>query len=143
MAKVEYRVPAENTYRVADGSDGALHVKVVDGASGSALAPITVAALLAAALVTGAGSGVAGVAKTKTFTAYGTTGSGAGAATITIEGSVDGTHWDATPIGTINLTLGTTASSDSFTSNDRYAFVRAHVTAISGTGASVTVKMGS
>jgi hypothetical protein len=33
MAKVEYRVPAEGTYRVADGSNGALHVKGVGDAA--------------------------------------------------------------------------------------------------------------
>lgn len=74
---------------------------------------------------------------TKTFQAYGTTTAGAGAATAKIEATVDGTSWDL--VGTISLTLGTTVTSDSFSSVDGYAAHRANITALSGTGAAVTV----
>lgn len=87
-----------------------------------------------------AGATPIGVASRKTYQASGTTTNGAGAATILIQGSNDGTNWDL--IGTIVLVLATTTSSDSFSSDDRYAFVRGNVSAISGTGASVTVTMG-
>ncbi|MFA6046776.1 MAG: hypothetical protein WC718_17475, partial [Phycisphaerales bacterium] len=66
---------------------------------------------------------------------------GAGAATILVQGTNNnGASWDT--IGTITLTLGTTRTSDSFTSSDRYVAVRGNVTAISGTGASVNLTMG-
>jgi hypothetical protein len=50
------------------------------------------------------------------------------------------TTWDT--IGTISLTLGTTAASDSFTSDDRYQYLRGNVTALTGTGATVNLFMG-
>jgi hypothetical protein len=76
----------------------------------------------------------------KTYQANGTTGSGTGSATINVEGSLNGSNWDV--IGTITLTLGTSSTSDSFASDDRYTLVRGNVTAISGTGASVNLSMG-
>jgi hypothetical protein len=95
------------------------------------------ATLLSAVTSTGAGSGVQNSATTKTYQARGTTSAGAGSATIAIQGSNDGgTSWDT--IGTITLTLATTSSSDSFASDDRYAIVRGNVTALSGTGATVS-----
>jgi hypothetical protein len=101
----------------------------------------TGATLLSAAIATGAGTAVSGRAGVKTFQAWGTTSAGAGAATIQVQGSAnEGATWDV--IGTITLTLGTTATSDSFTSDDRYTTVRGNVTAISGTGASVNLAMG-
>lgn len=98
--------------------------------------------LLRAATATGvpAGTTPIGVAARKTYQATGTTTAGAGAATILVQGSNDGTNWDT--IGTISLTLATTTSSDGFSSDDRYAFVRGNVSAISGTGASVNLTMG-
>jgi hypothetical protein len=102
--------------------------------------PTTVRPLLAAATTTGAGTAWQGPSGEKTYQASGTTSAGAGAATILIQGSNDGSNWDL--IGTHSLTLATTTSSDSFLSNDRYKFVRANVTAISGTGAVVSETMG-
>jgi CheY-like chemotaxis protein len=98
---------------------------------------VQVRSLLTNAIATGAGASAAGYACTKTYDAQGTTTAGAGSATVVVEGSNDGTTWS--PIDTILLTLGTTSSSDGFTSDDRYAFVRANVTAISGTGAKVSL----
>ncbi|MGH6625152.1 MAG: hypothetical protein ACRECD_01170 [Burkholderiaceae bacterium] len=104
------------------------------------LSTIQAAILLTAATTVAAGSRVAGVSGQKTFQASGSTSSGTGAATILVQGSHDGTNWDT--IGTISLTLATTTSSDSFASNDRYAYVRGNVTAISGTGAAVSLTAG-
>ncbi len=72
------------------------------------------------------------------FQARGTTTASTGSATIDIDVSNDGTNWDN--LGTITLTLGTSATSDSFsTLGANWDLVRANVTAISGTGAAVSV----
>ena len=77
-----------------------------------------------------------------TFQAVGTTTAGAGAATIQIQGSnIDNVNAYVT-IGTITLTLGTTLVADGFSTSAPWKFVRANVTAISGTGASINVYMG-
>lgn len=72
----------------------------------------------------------------KTYQVEGATTSGTGSVTVVIEGSNTGNSYDL--IGTITLTLGTTITSDSFTSFDRYEYMRSRVTAISGTGAYAT-----
>lgn len=69
------------------------------------------------------------------------TGTGAVTATVVIDVSNDGTYWCSTVMGTITLS-GTTSSTDGFTSAAPWKFVRARVTAISGTGATVQVYMG-
>lgn len=99
-------------------------------------------ALLEGATTAAAGSAKPGRTGAKTFQAWGTTSSGTGSATIAVQGSNDQGQavWDT--IGTITLTLGTAATSDSFSSDDRYAVLRGNVTAISGTGASVSLTMG-
>lgn len=97
-------------------------------------------AIMTAATTVAAATGVAGVGALKTYQANGTTSNGAGAATIQVQGSNNGTNWDT--IGTISLTLSTTSASDGFSSDDRYCLVRGNVTAISGTGASVSLIMG-
>jgi len=72
---------------------------------------------------------------------WGTTSAGAGAATINIEVSNDGSNWVVA--GTITLTLATTVTTttntDGFNINAGWKFIRGNVTAISGTGAAVTV----
>jgi hypothetical protein len=86
---------------------------------------------------TGAQGAVSGRSGYKTYSAWGTTGSGSGSATVVIQGSNSGgAAW--VTIGTLTLTLGTSASEDGFTSADVYESVRMNVTAISGTGASVS-----
>lgn len=97
-------------------------------------------------LVTGPVSSIAGISGTKTYQASGRTTAGAGAATILIQGSNNaGVSWDL--IGTIGLTLsasgGVNDASDGFTSDDRYLLVRANVSAISGTNAQVSVRVGA
>ncbi len=67
-------------------------------------------------------------------------GTGAVTATVTIEVSNDAVYTVSTVLGTITLS-GTTSSSDGFTSVAPWKYVRANVTALSGTGATVTCIM--
>lgn len=97
--------------------------------------------LLSAVAVTGASGAFKPRDKKATFQATGLTTAGAGAATIKIQATIDGTNW--LTIATITLTLSTVTSSDGFAMDAAWESVRANVTAISGTGASVTVLMGS
>lgn len=102
-------------------------------------------AILSAAIATGAGSAHQPRNDIRTFQATGTTSAGAGAATVKIQGSnvptpaVDG---DWVDLATIALTLATTKSGDGFVSNAPWLHVRANITAISGTDATVNVYMG-
>ena len=97
--------------------------------------------ILLGATATGAGPGVTNMAGYKTYQAWGTTSTSTGAAAIAVRGSNNGgVTWDT--IGTISLTLGTTATSDGFTSTDRYALVSGNVVSISGTGAQVNLAVG-
>jgi hypothetical protein len=68
-------------------------------------------------------------------------GTGAVSATVEIQFSNDGTNWMSHADYTITLS-GTTSDVDAFTAEDAYAYHRASVTAISGTGAAVTVVVG-
>lgn len=99
------------------------------------------AKLIDAATVTGAGSKIGRKPGLTSVLGYGTTASGAGAATINIEVSNEGTQWVVA--GTLTLTLATTVTTgtntDGFNINAGWSFIRANVTAISGTGAAVTV----
>lgn len=101
-------------------------------------------ALLTEATTVAAGVAVSSFSGVKTYQATGKTTSGAGSATIVVEGSNNNINWDT--IGTITLTLSSTAAddsnSDSFASEDRYTLIRGNVTALSGTGASVNLSMG-
>lgn len=70
------------------------------------------------------------------------TGSGAVTATIDIEVSNDGVNAVDTAAGTITLS-GTDSNSDGFTTqHSPWKYVRANVTSITGTSASVEVIMG-
>jgi len=84
-----------------------------------------------------------GLAQTYQVVANGT--SGAFSATVVIEVSNDGTTAVGTVLGTISVSgTATTAASDGFaTSTAPWAWVRARVTAIAGTGASVSTWMGA
>lgn len=70
------------------------------------------------------------------------TGTGAVAATVTIEVSNDGVNAAKTSLGVITLS-GTTTDSDGFATNSAWVYVRAKITGISGTGATVSVNMGT
>lgn len=103
--------------------------------------------ILSAATATGAGDVHQPICTDRTFHAYGATTAGAGSATIVIEGSditspATGTRVDWVELGTITLTLSTTRTSAGFASQARWRHVRAFVSAISGTGASVNAFMG-
>lgn len=78
----------------------------------------------------------------RTYEAYGSTASGSGAATVVIEVRNDNTSPWIT-MATISLTLGVTTTADGFASSAAWKYVRARISALSGTGAAVTVLMGS
>jgi hypothetical protein len=102
--------------------------------------------LLNAATATGAGtawnprdtSAVATYTQ-HSFQAVGATTASTGAATVLIQVSNDGVNFIT--MGTINLTLGTAQTSDGFAAANTWEYYRANVSAISGTGATVSVYM--
>lgn len=75
----------------------------------------------------------------KTFQSVGSTTAATGSATIAIEGSNNGVNWIS--LGNVNLTLGVTPTSQSLVYAYPWGYYRANVTAISGTGAKVSVFM--
>lgn len=97
--------------------------------------------LLDAATGTGAGAGVPLGFALAAFQAT-VAGTGAVTATVNIEVSNEprGSSQSWLVAGTITLS-GTTTASDGFTINSPWKFVRANLTAVSGTGAAVTVRM--
>ena len=102
----------------------------------------TSATLLLNATATGASTSVNAMSATgNTFQAAGTVSASTGAATVKIQVSNDFANW--LDLGTITLTLGTSATADGFASYAAWAYVRANVTVLSGTGASVTVTMAA
>lgn len=76
------------------------------------------------------------------FHVFGSTSAGAGSATVKVEVSNDGTNYFQ--IKSFSLTLVTTVSSDAYELpiTARYLYIRGNVTAISGTGAQVTLIAG-
>lgn len=102
---------------------------------------MSVTTLLLNKTVTGAGNSCFPSTPKKTFHGKGTTTSGAGSATIVVQVSNTDVDADYITLGTITLTLGTTSTSDGFASDAPWRFARGNVTAISGTGASVTLTM--
>lgn len=100
--------------------------------------------ILNGATVTGGGTKHPPRGIKRSFQALGTTSSGAGSATIRVEASnlSSPTENDWIELGTILLTLATTSSTDGFTTDAPWLFVRGNVTAISGTGATVSLIMG-
>lgn len=89
---------------------------------------------------TSTGNGIYKIGPKSSFQAT-VVGTGAVTATVVIDVSNDGVYWCSTVMGTISLS-GTTSSSDGFVSDAPWKYVRARVTAISGTGATVQVYMG-
>lgn len=98
------------------------------------------ATLLSGVITTGAGSAIQLSGTIRSYHASGATSAGAGAATIKVQGSMDNTTW--VDLGTITLTLATTASADGFASFAAWRYVRGNVTAISGTDAAVSLFAG-
>jgi hypothetical protein len=74
-----------------------------------------------------------------TFQAIGNTTASTGAATVLIQVSNDGVNY--LTMGTITLTLGTAVTTDGFAVINNWNFYRANLSAISGTGAKVSVYM--
>ena len=102
----------------------------------------TSATLLLNATTTGASTSVNAMSATgNTFQATGTVSASTGAATVKIQVSNDFANW--LDLGTITLTLGTSATADGFASYAPWAYVRANVDTISGTNATVTVTMAA
>ena len=95
--------------------------------------------LLRGATSAATGSPISNRGGARTFQAV-VTGSGALTATVEVEVSNNGTHF--LPLGTIGMT-GTNAATDGFAADAPWLFLRARVTAISGTGASIDVIAGS
>jgi|SanBayMetagenome_1026888.scaffolds.fasta_scaffold129697_2 hypothetical protein len=95
--------------------------------------------LLAAATTTGASASQPPGTTTQTFQAT-VVGTGSVSATVLIEATLNGSDWLS--IGTITLS-GTTRASDGLAVAAPWLLFRANVTAVSGTGAAVTVIMGS
>lgn len=103
---------------------------------------IPTVALLTAATATGPGERHQPLLPSRrAFQLVGTTTSGAGSATVAVEVSLDGVNFMTQ--GTITITLGTTAATDGFASDAPWRYVRGNVTAISGTGARVTLTMAA
>jgi hypothetical protein len=100
-----------------------------------------VSVLLNAVTSTGAGDAIPSqlFPGSKTFQAV-VEGSGAVTAEVDIEASNDGEHWLV--LGTISLS-GTGSDTDGFASSAAWAYHRANLTAVTGTGASVSVMMGA
>jgi hypothetical protein len=97
--------------------------------------------IMNAKTTTGAGDPVTVYPGLRTFHAT-VAGTGAVTATVIIQVSNDAITWiDATTAPHIALS-GTTSASDGFSMDAKWAYIRANVDAISGTGAAVTVKMG-
>ena len=100
--------------------------------------PVNVAALTTTTTSTGNGT-----YKNSSWTSFqaNVVGTGAVTATVVIDCSNDNLYWCTTPLATITLS-GTTSSADGFTTTAPWKYVRARVTAISGTGATVNVIAG-
>lgn len=96
--------------------------------------------LLSAVTTTGVSAAVQPLGVERTMQATGTTSSGTGAATVLVEVSNDCVNYFTHD--TLSLTLGTTATSDTYETDTAYKCIRANVSAISGTGAAVTVTFG-
>lgn len=100
--------------------------------------------LQSAATTTATGGWVKCYGPAQAYQIVGNGTSGAYSMTVVIEASLDGTTALAVPIGTVSVSgTATTAASDGFTTGFApWAWVRARVTAISGTGATVSTWMG-
>jgi hypothetical protein len=73
------------------------------------------------------------------FQAVGNTSTSTGAATVLIQVSNDGVNYIT--MGTITLVLGTSSTSDGFAAANTWEYYRANLSAVSGTGATVSVYM--
>lgn len=103
--------------------------------------------ILDAATTTGAQGKLTFNGPQGTIQCVGTTSAGSGASVILIEVSnvtapASATSVDWQTAGTITLTLGTTQTGDGFTINAPWRWIRAKVSSISGTNATLNCYMG-
>jgi hypothetical protein len=95
---------------------------------------------------TGSSDAVAAWYPKKSFQVIGTTTSGAGSATVVIETSnkesSDDDEWLTAATVTLTIADENTPNADGFVMDAAWRYVRARVSAISGTGALVNVDMG-
>jgi len=96
--------------------------------------------LLDAVTAPGPGSGTKVDQRARTFQLVGSASSGTGSTTVAVEVSNNNTDW--LTHGTITLTLSTTKATAGIEMDAPWAYVRGNVTAISGTGAAVSLFMG-
>lgn len=89
---------------------------------------------------TGVGPSVSKNAPKAAIQATGATTAGTGSATLVVEVSNDGANW--LPHDTLTLTLSTVVATAGIEMDAPWAYVRGNVTAISGTGAAVSLIMG-
>jgi expansin (peptidoglycan-binding protein) len=97
--------------------------------------------LLSNVIATGASASVNLYSSRFTLQSSGTVTANSGAATILCEVSNDNVNW--TSLGNVSLTLGTVSTNNTITVDAKFVWVRANVTAISGTNATVSVIMGN
>lgn len=76
----------------------------------------------------------------KTFQAFGITTAGGGSVDVVVEVSNDQNRWETA--GVITLTLATSETSDGFQMDASWLWMRGRVSAISGTGAKVSLITG-
>lgn len=95
--------------------------------------------LLDAVTATGAGSSVQPVLPQRTFSCV-VAGTGAVTATVLVQVTNDATNGPWMTAATFTLS-GTTSASDGVALEAPWAYVRGNVSAITGTGAAVTLKM--
>ena len=95
--------------------------------------------LLSSVLATGAGTAAKPLGSNKVFHLTGFVSASTGAASVTVEGSLDGTNWVI--LDTLTLTLGVAVTSDSGVDTAPWLYVRGNVGSISGTDAKVTLTM--
>lgn len=100
-----------------------------------------VATIVDAATSTGLGSSFQPWGKKRVFQVIGSVSSGSGSSDIDIEGSLDGNNW--VKLNTFNLTLSTTVVTEKYVTDEPWKYIRGNVTAISGTGASVSLFLGN
>lgn len=118
------------------GNKGASYV--LTGTAGGAASVVT---LLSAVTSTGAGTSQSLPSGRCTFQAIANGTSGAFSATVIVQVSNDNTNWEDAITFSLSGTA-TTADSAGNTLDAPWAYVRGNVSAISGTGANVTLYMG-
>ncbi len=107
---------------------------------GSPGGKISAVQILTDSITTDTSDSIKGWTGRMTFQAHGLVSASTGAATILIEGSLDDSQFLL--LGTLTLALTTAASSDGIAVDAPWRFMRARISAISGTDATVQVFAG-